>query len=281
LRAEASRHGVVLFRGFLVATASDFDAFVAAFDLPNFPYDESLSNAVRLNRTPRVFTANEAPPSVRIYLHHEMAQTPIYPSTLFFFCEQHAETGGATPVCRSDILWSRLAADEPEFARDCRVKGLKYSIVMPSANDTDSGMGRSWQSTLRADSREQAELRLAGLGYTWTWHSDGCLFATTPVLPAIRQLPDGRTVFFNQLIAASQGWKDDRNDPSRALRFGDGSPIPIAAAQRAQELAESLAYDIDWQKSDVALVDNFLAMHGRRTFSGTRKVLASLIATFS
>jgi hypothetical protein len=27
----------------------------------------------------------------------------------------------------------------------------------------------------------------------------------------------------------------------------------------------------------VALVDNFVAMHGRRTFTGTRKVLASLI----
>ena len=57
------RHGAVLFRGFPLATAEDFDAFVAAFDLPNFPYDESLSNAVRVNKTPRVFTANEAPPS--------------------------------------------------------------------------------------------------------------------------------------------------------------------------------------------------------------------------
>jgi hypothetical protein len=32
-------------------------------------------------------------------------------------------------------------------------------------------------------------------------------------------------------------------------------------------------------RGDVALVDNFLAMHGRRPFSGTRKVLASLIAS--
>jgi hypothetical protein len=143
LLAEASRHGVVLFRGFPVTTAAEFDSFVAAFNLPNFPYEESLSNAVRINRTPRVFTANEAPPSVTIYLHHEMAQTPIYPSRLFFWCEQPAETGGATPVCRSDILWSRLAHDEPEFANDCRAKGLKYSNVMPSANDVTSGMGRS------------------------------------------------------------------------------------------------------------------------------------------
>src|SRR4051812_42885064 len=55
LVAQASTHGAVLFRGFPVATAEDFDAFVAAFGLPNFPYYESLSNAVRINRTLRVF----------------------------------------------------------------------------------------------------------------------------------------------------------------------------------------------------------------------------------
>ena len=55
---QAARHGAVLFRGFPVSTADDFDAFIGAFSLPNFPYDESLSNAVRMNRTPRVFTAS-------------------------------------------------------------------------------------------------------------------------------------------------------------------------------------------------------------------------------
>src|SRR5437763_16989172 len=59
----SSQHGAILFRGFPVRTAEDFDAFVAAFDLPNFPYYDSLSDAVRVNRTPRVFTAHEAPPS--------------------------------------------------------------------------------------------------------------------------------------------------------------------------------------------------------------------------
>jgi hypothetical protein len=144
------RHGAVLFRGFPLTTADHFDTFVAAFGLQNFPYEQSLSNAVRINRTGRVFTANEAPANVTIYLHHEMAQTPIYPSRLFFFCEQPAETGGATPVCRSDVLCERLAELCPEFIRDCQHKGLQYSNVMPEENDPTSGMGRSWRSTLRA-----------------------------------------------------------------------------------------------------------------------------------
>jgi alpha-ketoglutarate-dependent taurine dioxygenase len=278
LDEQAASHGAILFRGFPLATAEDFDRFVAAFGWKNFPYDESLSNAVRVNRTPRVFTANEAPPSVTIFLHHEMAQTPIYPSKLFFFCEQPAEHGGATPLCRSDVLWQRLVERCPEFARNCRERGLRYTNVMPSENDPNSGMGRSWQSTLRAQTRQQAEARLKGLGYSWEWLDDGCLRATTPVLPATRELSDGRRSFFNQLIAAFRGWKDSRNDPSKSITFGDGALLDGRAAMIAAELADELSFDLAWQRGDVALVDNYVTMHGRRTFVGTRTVLASLIA---
>jgi hypothetical protein len=276
LLEKAGQHGAVLFRDFPLSTPQDLDTFIAAFDLPNFPYYESLSNAVRVNWTERVFSANEAPPEVTIYFHHEMAQTPIFPAKLFFFCQQPAEQGGATPMCRSDVLFERLSDECPQFARDCEQKGLQYSNVMPAENDPKSGMGRSWQSTLGATTREQAETRLKSLGYSWEWHADGCLRATTPVLPAVREVSPGRKTFFNQLIAAFAGWKDARNDPSKAIRFGDGSPLDRDAVQVAIELAEDLAFDVPWQRGDAVLVDNFLVMHGRRTFRGTRKVLASL-----
>lgn len=269
-------HGAILFRGFGLATPEDFDDFVAAFELPNFPYNQSLSNAVRINWTERVFSANEAPPDVTIYFHHEMAQTPIFPAKLFFFCQVPAEEGGQTPICRSDVLFERLANACPRFAQDCRDKGLQYTNVMPAENDPKSGMGRSWQSTLGTPSREEAETRLSNLGYTWEWQSDGCLKATSPVLPAVREVAPGRTVFFNQLIAAYQGWKDTRNDPSRAIRFGDGTALDRQAVNVATDVAEELTFDVPWQQGDVVLIDNFLTMHGRRTFRGTRKVLASL-----
>lgn len=278
LLQQASEHGAILFRGFPLASAEDFDAFVAAFGQTNFPYNESLSNAVRVNWTERVFSANEAPADVTIYLHHEMAQTPFFPSKLFFFCEVAAETGGATPICRSDVLLEQLAEKCPEFIRNCEQKGLQYTNVMPSSNDPLSGMGRSWQSTLRAPTREQAETQLGALGYTWEWLDDGCLKATTPVLPGVREVSSGRKTFFNQLIAAFRGWKDTRNDPSKAIRFGDGQPLDGDAVRLAAELAEELTFDVPWQAGDVVFMDNLLAMHGRRTFTGKRKVLASLAA---
>ena len=272
----ANEHGAVLLRDFPIAGASDFDAIVSALELDNFPYKKSLSNAVRINRTDRVFSANEAPSEVRIFFHHEMAQTPLYPRWIFFSCEIAADQGGATPLCRSDVLYERIKETHPLFADACEGRGLRYTNVMPDDDDANSGMGRSWRSTLGADSRDAAEHRLAELGYSWQWQTNGCLKSTSPPLPAVMEVPDGRKVFFNQLIAAFSGWKDNRNDPSKAIQHGDGTPVDPEAVLAATEMAEELAFDLQWQAGDIALIDNTIAMHARRPFQGKRKVVASL-----
>jgi alpha-ketoglutarate-dependent taurine dioxygenase len=270
-------HGVILLRGLPLASAEDFDAFLCALDLPAFAYEESLSNAHRISLTKRVFTANEAPRKLPIFLHHEMAQTATPPSHLVFFCEKASETGGATPVCRSDLLWERLQQKDGDFAARCDAKGLLYTNVMAANADAGSSMGRSWRSTFRATTRAEAEDRLRRLGYSWQWLDHDALQVTTHALPAVRTLPDGRRTFFNQLIAATQGWKDARNDPSRAITFGDGTPLDAAGIAAASQIADALTFDLVWQPGDIALIDNSLAMHGRRPYTGTRRVLASLI----
>jgi hypothetical protein len=278
IEKELSLNGAVLFRGFGVNDDHNFDDFIRAFGWDNFTYEESLSNAVRHNRTDLVFTANEAPPSVSIFLHHEMAQTPIYPSKLFFFCEQASESGGATPICRSDVLLEQLEQEIPNFVLSCREKGLRYSQTMPLENDLASGQGRSWASTLSAATQAEAEVKLKRLDYDWQWQSDGSLSVVTPVLPAIKTLPDGRKVFFNQLIAAFRGWQDARNSSGKSICFGDNSPISNSDMAVVINLADRLIFDIPWQTGDIALLDNLVAMHGRHPFEGQRRVLASLVA---
>jgi len=272
-----SQTGAVLFRGFDVPEIDDFDAAVQAYGDENFPYADSLSNAVRINLTPRVFTANEAPPETSIFLHHEMAQTPVYPSKLFFYCNIAADEGGATPLCRSDILLEKLEDEKPDLVTKFADKGVRYTNIMPAADDSGSGQGRSWQSTFGAEDKQTAEARLVTLGYDWEWGDSDVLRVTSPRLDVVRMLADGRKVFFNQLIAAYRGWADKRNDPSKSICFGDGTAIEPEQMARPIELADELSFDLEWQAGDVALVDNFLVMHGRRPFKGTRKVLASLI----
>lgn len=272
----ASSRGIVLFRDFRIRSDQDFDAVIQSFDLENFPYDGSLSNAVRKHRTPRVFTANEAPPNVEIFLHHELAQTPNSPEFLFFYCESAPDSGGATPICRSDRLLKDLQEERPEFANRLRELGLRYKQVLSPDPDPESGQGRGWRATLGASNPSEAEAVLARLEYSWEWAEGNTLKVTSRPIAAILDLWDGRSTFYNQLLAAYLGWKDTRNDPSKTVTYGNGAPLDPQDIQTAVDIANRHTVDTEWKTGDFALLDNQVVMHGRRPFSGQRKVLASL-----
>ena len=164
------------------------------------------------------------------------------------------------------------------------------------------------------------------LGYTWAWETgaDGdVLRMTTPALPAVVQA-SGKLVFFNQAIAQALGNAQSfsavgggagASAGAASLReyltFGDGSDVDEAALRFAAEVADACAYDVEWQRGDIALIDkcgqraaaahgarmrdeahpspmrpaspfpsrSYLVMHARRPWvgEGPRKVLASLI----
>ena len=147
---------------------------------------------------------------------------------------------------------------------------------MAADPDLRSGQGRGWRQTLGVTDPEEAQVRLDSLGYEWTWRNGDLLELRSPRLPATLELSDGRTAFFNQFLAAAQGWKDARNDPTKALCFGSGEPVSSEMVETVAKLAEPLTEDLTWRKGDLAILDNEAVMHGRRHFAGRRVVLASL-----
>jgi hypothetical protein len=63
------------------------------------------------------------------------------------------------------VLLQELEKQAPEFVVDCAKKGVRYSNVMPDIDDSESGQGRSWRSTLSTDNKSAAEDKLRKLGY--------------------------------------------------------------------------------------------------------------------
>ena len=59
-------------------------------------------------------------------------------------------------------------------------------------------------------------------------------------------------------------------------RAGYTSNFDDADVQSAVEIAYDHVFDLPRESGDVALIDNYRVMHGRRPFSGQRSVLASL-----
>ena len=288
------------------AAALAFSAFVRGFRgecWRDLPYADSLSYAVRAEVCDRVCTTNEGRLGGTVW-HHEQAQAPRFPRAVFFFCEIPAEPGcgGGTGITPSAAVHDALAREHPAFLAACAAKGLVYRARLPPRDGTGSGsgVGRSWRSFWRCDKKAQAEARMRELGYAWSWEAgegeeEDVLRMATPVLPAVVAAPpSGRLVFFNQAIAqvlsnakwflevvADAGLSPEAEAAKMAdfLTLGDGSPVDLAALRFAAKVADEHAYDIEWQRGDVALLDNYLVMHARRAWvgDGPRRVLASLV----
>ncbi|KAF5194652.1 Clavaminate synthase-like protein [Thalictrum thalictroides] len=266
--------GALLLRGFPVKTASDFNQVVEAFGYEELPYVGGA--APRTNVVGRVFTANESPPDQKIPFHHEMAQVPEFPSKLFFFCEEEPRIGGETPIVLSHVIYDKMKERFPDFVEKLETHGLIYTRVLGAGDDPSSPIGRGWQSTFLTKDKSIAEERAARLGMKLEWTEDGVKTIMGPI-PAIKyDKTRGRKVWFNSMVAAYTGWKDDRNDPVKAVTYGDGTPLPADIIYKCLELLDEECVAIPWQKGDILLIDNWAVLHSRRPFDPPRRVLASL-----
>nr|WOJ38331.1 xylose reductase [Schizochytrium sp.] len=277
VRELARQHGAVLLRGFAIEKPEDFGEVVQSLDLENMPYVGGA--AVRRNIVgDYVFTANESPPSEPIPFHHEMAQVSNPPDYVMFYCEVAPESGGETPLILSRKVWSFFEQKFPEAAHKVEELGVKYARVMPEEDDESSAIGRSWKNTFLVSNKAEAEAKMREMGHEWEWLPNGDLRNVTNIVPGVRGEPGspGTKVFFNSIVAAFKGWVDSRNDPTKAVMYGDGTYIQSEALEAVADFMHRERVCVPWQKGDAIIVDNRVAMHSRNTYSSPRRVLASV-----
>lgn len=96
-------------------------------------------------------------------------------------------------------------------------------------------------------------------------------------IPAVKfDQTRGRKIWFNSMVAAYTGWKDARNDPVKAVTFGDGTPLPAEIIDDCLKILEGESVAIPWEQGDILLLDNLAVLHSRRSFEPPRRILASL-----
>ncbi|XP_068642899.1 clavaminate synthase-like protein At3g21360 [Aristolochia californica] len=274
LEAVLRSSGAIILRDFPVMTASEFNQVVEAFGYHELPYVGGA--APRTNVVGRVFTANESPPDKKIPFHHEMAQVPDYPSKLFFFCEVEPGNGGETPIALSHLVYEKMKERYPAFVERLEEHGLIYTRVLGAEDDPSSPIGRGWQSTFFTKDKGIAEERANRLGMKLEWSEDGVKTVMGPI-PAIKMDElRGQKIWFNSMVAAYTGWEDARNDPVKAVTFGDGTPLPADVISDCLKILEEESVAIPWKKGDILLIDNLAVLHSRRSFEPPRRILASL-----
>ncbi|MEV6520849.1 TauD/TfdA family dioxygenase [Longispora sp. NPDC051575] len=265
----------LVFRGFNVTE----DALDGVMDLllPNrLAYVHGNSPRTKVGKN--VYTSTEYPPEFTISMHNELSYASAWPTRLMFFCHTAAATGGATPVVDAE-LWLNLLDDE---VREAYSKGVRYTQNLHDG----LGLGKSWQDTFETDKRDEVEAFLDTSGATWKWTGDG--LRVSQVRPSTLEHPvTGTEVWFNQsdqFHPASLG--DDTakalaaimpiEEMPQSVAFADGTPIPDDYVIQVRDRALEAAVDVDWRTGDVLLIDNVLVGHGRRPYTGARRILVAM-----
>ncbi|MFC4857847.1 TauD/TfdA family dioxygenase [Actinophytocola glycyrrhizae] len=271
--------GVVLLRGLGVGSPERFHEVVAHFGEPLTSYRGG--NTPRSKVADGIFTSTEYPPEYEISLHNELSYAGEWPRRLFFCCLVEPAGGGATPVCDGRAL---LAALDPAVRERFTARGVTYRQHLHGG----FGLGKSWQQTFETGDRAEVERFLTDAGLRFSWTEDGGL-RTAATRPAVRIAPaTGETVWFNQ----ADQWHpsnlppaereallelyDDEADLPHSVTYGDGTPIPPADLDAVRAAAKQHELARPWRRGDVMIVENMLALHGRHSFTGDRRVLVAM-----
>jgi alpha-ketoglutarate-dependent taurine dioxygenase len=284
--------GGILFRGFPVEGADHFNAVVDALGLGK-PLNYIGGDTPRDKVKGKVYTSTEAPPSLMIPLHNEMSFIKNYPRHIYFYCDIPSSIGGSTNIADARTVYKAVDAKIKErFVR----QGLRYvsnfygqSPLLDLINRFQRAH-KTWMDAFETDHKETVEqLCVANeFGYKWTkkdW------LQVTYATPAVIAHPEtGERVWFNQAhlydynprLLGFWNWLGTKliymrkDTVMHQICYGDGSSMARQDLYQVMDVLEKSTIQFPWQKGDVMVLDNVLAMHGRAPFKGKRRILVSL-----
>jgi alpha-ketoglutarate-dependent taurine dioxygenase len=268
--------GGLLFRGFPIESAADFETLVKMIspDLASYEFGSTPRSQVHN----QIYTSTEYPPHQHIPLHNEQAYTTEWPMKIWFYCAQASPEGGYTPIADSREVYRHI----PVRIRERFIeKGVMY------VRNYGNGLDVPWNKVFNTMDRRAVEQYCRSARIEYEWKADGEL-RTRQVCQAIAVHPLTReTVWFNQahlfhvsnlepaVREALLSFVNEEDLP-RQVFYGDGTPLETAVLDEIRDVYQCRAVQFPWQKGDVLMLDNMLAAHGRTPFKGPRKILVAM-----
>jgi alpha-ketoglutarate-dependent taurine dioxygenase len=272
------RHGAILLRGYALDSADDFQAMVA--QLGGETYGYVGGNSPRTRIVDDVYTATDYPATEVISLHNELSYMRAWPRRLFFFSALPAMRGGQTSLAHAGDI---LRAMPAEIVAELRARRLNYVRYF----HPHQKLGKSWQTTYQTDDREALSAILREHGSVAEWRPNGTLRVSTACEAFTVHPVTGEEVWFNQ----AEQWHPSALHPQlrqmlesagqlvHHCEFGDGGVMHDAMLAEIRHVIKRHKLLFDWQTGDLLMLDNVLLMHGRESFTGSRKTFAYLSHT--
>lgn len=278
LKALLHKRGAILFRGFSLESALEFNRMAAR--LIHSQFDYTLGDSPRSLVQDNVYSSTDYPAEFEISLHQEMSYSRVRPSYLCFFCQIAPVIRGATPLANFRDILDVLPAGIVERFSESK---LRYRRTLHGG----LGIGKSWMHTFNTTDRAVVERVLFEIDATFHWQNDGSLRVEEIVDAIIDHPVTGEKVWFNQ----AEQWHPSALDEETRLamedlmpvenfphyvEFADGTPMDIGDLDAIRSAQAKMSRRFDWHRGDLLLVDNVLVAHGRESFAGERRILVSL-----
>ncbi|NOU50974.1 amino acid adenylation domain-containing protein [Pseudoalteromonas sp. JBTF-M23] len=267
-------HGGIVFRGFNLPTALEFEQFCLAI----YPQLYAMYGDLPKNDIGnKIYKSTPYPNEQMIMYHNESSHQSQWPRRQWFYCSQNAAVGGATPIVDCREMYLRLPAhikEKLETKQLCYIRNF-------------SSLDVSWQHFFKTHSRQQVESICKQNGIDFHWYGDDNL-RISQICPAVITHPiTHEKSFFNQIQLHHYSFLEEdvkqhfletggiENLP-RNVCYGDQTPLEQEVIDVISELYEACAVRFDWQKADVVMLDNMLAAHARDPFEGERKIAVAM-----
>lgn len=275
-------HRALLFRGFPVKTADDFQAFVHATS--NGPLLEYKDRSTpRYEVADGVYVSTIYPNDQRIHPHNEGTYWKTWPLKIGFCCLQAAQRGGETPIADVRGVYQRIDPD---------VRAMFVEKQVMYVRNYHPRVGLSWQETFQTQDPLVVDTYGAQHDIGIDWQRDGHL-RTRQVRPAVRFHPvTGEPVWFNHAaffhITSLDPIVQEALIGSYGLEglplntyFGDGSPIDGDIVAHIREAYAAEMQMFPWEAGDVLLLDNMSMAHAREPYVGERQVIVAMTEALS
>jgi alpha-ketoglutarate-dependent taurine dioxygenase len=269
------KHGAILFRGFGLRSAADFERTSAAMCVDLFA---EYGDLPREGLSDKVYQSTPYPPDKTILFHNESSHLPSWPRKQFFMCMIKAASGGETPLLDCRRVYRHLDRDVLE-----RFETLGVMYVRNFVPGIDVG----WQEFFHTDDRDRVEQSCASEGMTCEWPAPGRLRIRYRTRAVVAHPITGEKSFFNQIqlhhpycldhgtrSALCDLFRED--ELPRNVYYGDGSPIEDHVMERIGELYWQLSVSFPWEEGDLILIENMLVSHARNPYAGPRKIVVAM-----
>ena len=304
---QLDRYGAILFRGFEVESAEQFQKVL---ELLNVQLESvyHFGSAHRVRITDKVFTSSEAPPDMIIAPHNELNMVPVRPSVLAFFCQVQPALYGETPIINTEKLFYNLSPSLQHKIGNFPQRFVRY---VPN---------HLLEIVFEGLSREEITKLLQEQGFDFNWEEDGSIDFECSYIPLFthprtsrlcfclsivdclvsrewyrnigQRYSFGQSLYYNWLPAKLYKSFQQRLTTAATVVDGsqkrtsilntyflneDGQCTNLTEAE-AKELGKAEwqnAVIFQWKQGDILVIDNLQVAHSRLNTKLPRKILTA------